>query len=80
MYNKERYYILSPEKLDMFRRAFTDLQMCVVDEISMCGADKVYDMHKRLCEILISLDMFANRIILFVGDLMQVKLEINIRF
>ena len=70
--NKGNYHILAAEKLDMFRRAFKDLQVCVIDEISMCGADQIYDIHKRFCEIFISEDLFANVAILLVGDLMQV--------
>ena len=47
--------------------------MVTVDEVSMCGADKLYEIHRRLCEILISEDLFANKAVMFVGDLMQVK-------
>ena len=71
--NENLYRILSPEKLDMFRRAFSDLQVCIVDEISMVGADKIYDMSRRLCEIIISEDLYANKGTLFVGDPMQVN-------
>ena len=73
LHNKNNYHILAPEKLDMFRRSFIDLQMVTVDEVSMCGADKLYEIHRRLCEILISEDLFANKAVMFVGDLMQVK-------
>ena len=71
--NKSNYHILTPEKLDMFRRAFKDLQVIIIDEVSMCGADKIYDIHKRICEIIISEELFGNIAILFVGDLMQVR-------
>ena len=71
--NKGNYHILTPEKLDMFRRAFKDLQVIIIDEVSMCGADKLYDIHKRICEIIISEELFGNIAILFVGDLMQVR-------
>jgi len=67
------YRILSPEKLDMFRRAFSDLQVCIVDEISMVGADKIYDMSRRVCEIVISEDLYGNKGTCFVGDPMQVN-------
>ena len=71
--NKANYHILTPEKLDMFRRAFNDLQVIIIDEVSMCGADKIYDIHKRICEIIISEELFGNIAIIFVGDLMQVR-------
>ena len=71
--NKGHYHSLTAEKLDMFRRAFDDLQVIIIDEISMCGADKLYDIHRRCCEICISEMLFANLAILVVGDLMQVK-------
>ena len=71
--NDNLYRILSPEKLDMFRRAFSDLQVCIVDEISMVGADKIYDMSRRVCEIVISEDLYGNKGTCFVGDPMQVN-------
>ena len=71
--NENLYRILSPEKLDMFRRAFSDLQVCIVDEISMVGADKIYDMSRRICEIIISEDLYGNKGTCFVGDPMQVN-------
>lgn len=71
--NRGHYHSLTAEKLDMFRRAFIDLQVCIIDEISMCGADQLYDIHRRFCEIVISEMLFANLGILVVGDLMQVR-------
>ena len=71
--NENLYRILSPEKLDMFRRAFSDLQVIIVDEISMVGADKIYDMSRRVCEIVISEDLYGNKGTCFVGDPMQVN-------
>ena len=57
----------------MFRRAFSDLQVFIVDEISMVGADKIYDMSRRVCEIVISEDLYGNKGTCFVGDPMQVN-------
>ena len=71
--NENLYRILSLEKLDMFRRAFSDLQVIIVDEISMVGADKIYDMSRRVCEIVISEDLYGNKGTCFVGDPMQVN-------
>ena len=67
------YATMGPEKLDLFRRSYNDLHFITVDEVSMLAPDKLYDISKRLCEIFISGDAFANKGILFVGDPMQVN-------
>ena len=66
------YAAMGPEKLDLFRKSYVDMQLCTVDEVSMLAPDKLYDIHKRMCEIFISQDPFADKAIMFVGDLMQV--------
>ena len=66
------YAAMSPEKLDLFRKSYEDMQLCTVDEVSMLAPDKLYDIHRRMCEIFISQDPFADKALMFVGDLMQV--------
>ena len=68
---KPIYRCLTDEKLGKFREQFTDLSFCIIDEISMVPADKIYDVHRRFSEIFISQEIFAGIGMLFVGDLMQ---------
>ena len=41
--------------------------------MSMVSSDLLYMIHKRLCEIFVSEDLFAGKAILLVGDLMQLR-------
>ena len=41
--------------------------------MSMISSDMLYMIHRRLCEIFISEDLFGGKAILFVGDLMQLR-------
>ena len=41
--------------------------------MSMLSCDLLYMIHKRLCEIFVSEDLFAAKALLLVGDLMQLK-------
>ena len=65
---------LSDKKLAQFRTNLADLKLIIVDEMSMVDSDKLYKIHRRLCEVLqydIS-ELFANVGIVLVGDLLQV--------
>ena len=58
-------------KREELRVLFEDLQLIIVDEFSMVSADALYDIHRRLQEILISDDYFGGCAVLLVGDLLQ---------
>ena len=45
--------------------------MCIIDEISMVGADMLLTIHRRLCDIMDSDEPFEGLSILAVGDMMQ---------
>ena len=47
------YNHLTPEKLGTFRKIFEDLQLIIVDEMSMISADSLYDIDHRLRDIFI---------------------------
>ena len=68
-----KYFSLSDQKLDYFRKYLEDLQVIVLDEISMIGNDKYYDISKRCQEIFINYDAFGGRAKLGFGDLMQLN-------
>ena len=65
------YRCLTDEKLNNYRNQFSDLHICIIDEISMVPADKIYDAHRRFREIFINHDIFGGLGFMFVGDLMQ---------
>ena len=48
-----------------------NLELIIVDEMSMVTSDFLYKMHYRLAEIFQSDDLFANKSVLLVGDLLQ---------
>ena len=66
-----KYLPLKDIKREELRVLFEDLQLIIVDEFSMVSADALYDIHRRLQEILISDDYFGGCAVLLVGDLLQ---------
>ena len=62
---------LSDKKLALFREMLSELQLIVIDEMSLLKADMLYCIHMRLCEVFQSKDLFANKSIILVGDLLQ---------
>ena len=70
---KRDYYPLNDERREKIRIELNDLQLIIIDEMSMISSDLLYMIHKRLCEIFVSDDPFAGKAILLVGDLMQLR-------
>ena len=64
---------LSDQKLAQFRDNLSELDLIILDEVSLIGADMLYRIHMRLREIFQCDDLFANKSILLVGDLLQLK-------
>ena len=62
---------MTDEKLNRLRKAYENLQVCIIDEISMVGADRLYDVSRRLCEILINNDAFGGILCMCFGDICQ---------
>ena len=62
---------LSDHKLAQFRDNLSELDLIILDEVSLIGADMLYRIHMRLREIFQCDDLFANKSILLVGDLLQ---------
>ena len=70
---KRDYYPLSDETREKSRLELNDLQLIIIDEMSMISCDLLYMIHKRLCEIFVSEDLFGGKALLLVGDLMQLR-------
>ena len=73
-FNGRVHESLSDKKLAQFRTDLADLKLVIVDEMSMVDSDKLYKIHRRLCEVLQydMTELFANVGIVLVGDLLQV--------
>ena len=70
---------LSDKKLAQFRNNLADLKLIIVDEMSMVDSDKLYKIHRHLCEVLQydMTELFANVGIVLVGDLLQVRWKLH---
>ena len=68
----EEYLPLDPKTMSTLRRQFERMMLVILDEMSLIAADMFYNMHRRLVEILYLKDMFADRAVMLVGDLMQI--------
>ena len=71
---KKEYKPLSNDRLHTFRTRLGKLKLLIIDEVSMVGADLLYDVHRRLQEITGNLNSrFGGVSILAVGDLFQLQ-------
>ena len=66
------YLPLEAQQLSNLRQQFEHMMLVIIDEMSLVAADMFYTIHKRLVEILFLKDMFADRAVMLVGDLMQI--------
>ena len=78
-FNGRIHEALSDKKLAKFREELADLKLIIVDEMSMVDSDKLYKIHRRLCEVLQFdlTELFANVGIVLVGDLLQVRRNLH---
>ena len=70
------YNPLSHAKKQLFDIVFKDLQVVIIDEMSMVSSTNLYDIHHRLHEIFQPLDLevvFGGKAVVLLGDLMQLK-------
>ena len=70
------YNPLSHAKKQLFEIVFKDLQVVIIDEMSMVSSTNLYDIHHRLHEIFQPLDLevvFGGKAVVLLGDLMQLK-------
>ena len=62
---------LSNEKKAKYTNYLEDVEVVIVDEMSMASSDILYNLHKRMQELFFSEDLFGGRALLLVGDIMQ---------
>ena len=67
------YQPLKQDKLAEFRDLLSELEIIIIDEFSMCGADMMMQVHHRMVQIFQTeeTELFGGKSIIFVGDLMQ---------
>ena len=55
------------------QKVFKKLQLVIIDEFSMVGVEMLYNIHKRLQDLMIqnSKDLFGGRAVMLVGDILQ---------
>ncbi len=72
---------MSDQKLAEFRKNFSELRLLIIDEMSLLGADMLYNIHVRLCEIKQTKKTvpFGGIGVILVGDLMQLP-PVNERY
>ena len=61
----------SPQKLDQAQKYLENVEVVIVDEMSLVSSDNLYNLHKRLQQIFDSEDSFGGRCVLLVGDILQ---------
>ena len=66
------YLPLDPESMNTLRKQFDRMMVVIVDEMSLIPADFLYNIHRRFKEIFINDEMFGDRGVMLVGDLLQI--------
>ena len=65
------YLHLSSEKLETLRKSLQYVELIVIDEFSMVGSTRLYEIHRRFQDIMCSQDLFGGKSVLLLGDIMQ---------
>ena len=63
-----KYYPISGPTLEKVRKQCEHLHLVIIDEISVISADRLYNINRRLQEILLSQNLFGGLAVMFVGD------------
>ena len=64
---------LSDRKRAILRDLLSEVKLVIIDEVSLVSADMLFRVHRRLSEIFQCEDLFANKSIVLVGDLLQLE-------
>ena len=67
------YLTLTPKAREIMKDNLSELKLIIIDEMSMVSADVLYKIHSRLCEVFTGKSPFANKGIILVGDLLQLR-------
>ena len=70
---------LSDQKLAQLRYQLSELKIIIIDEVSLLGTDLFYRLQRRLCDIFQIKAPFANKIVILVGDLLQVNANTSLK-
>ena len=58
--------------MESMRRQFEDLMCVIIDEMSLVGCENLYNIHRRLAEVMRNDEIFADKAVLLSGDLLQI--------
>ena len=64
---------LSDEKLAFYRHNLSELQLVIIDEVSLLSANMLYKISNRMCQIFQNKKPFGGRAVAVVGDILQVR-------
>lgn len=64
---------LTAETLNTLTVKYQNLKLVVIDEISMMGANHLFSIHRRLCQIFRTTKPFGGRSVIFLGDFNQLR-------
>lgn len=71
------YLPLEAEDLHNLRNQFERMMVIIIDEMSLIASDLFHNIHRRMVEILYSKEMFGDRGVMLVGDLLQIPPVFN---
>ena len=57
---------ISSRKIEELRHMLSKVEIIIIDEFSMIGSDMFYRLHKKCCDIFLSLDYFGGKAIILV--------------
>ena len=79
-FNVREYLPLESEQLHNLRKQFERMMVVIIDEMSLLAADFFYNVHRRMVEIFFSKEMFGDRGVMLVGDLLQIPPVCNQKY
>ena len=62
---------LSKENLDRLKIQLGDVEVVVIDEMSMISSDFLFNINQRMKDLFDSKDEFGGRALILAGDLLQ---------
>ena len=65
------YLNLSKENLDRLKKQVEDVEVVIIDEMSMISSDFLFNINQRMKDLFDSKDEFGGRAIILAGDLLQ---------
>ena len=65
------YFNLRKENLDKLKKKVEDVEVVIIDEMSMISSDFLFKINQRMKDLFDSKDDFGGRAVILAGDLLQ---------